>query len=344
MTETPPDLLTRTTAKLIETAERTLNFWSRFQPPPDTELRRNDHLQTLVVREVRAEAEDVVSLTLAAQNGAELPAWDPGCHLDVLLPSGLKRQYSLNGDPADRHSYRISVRRLPDGGGGSVQMHQLRTGHAVTVSHPRNAFPFIGRDRYLFLAGGIGITPILPMVRAAQRIGAGWQLIYTGRSRESMPFARELLELGGDRVFIRPDEEFGFPTGEELIGDTDPGTHIYLCGPPPMIDTVRRAAQGPLHYERFSPPPVVNGTPFEVELARTGVVVEVGAEESALTAILREVPTAGYSCRQGFCGACRIPVLGGTFERNDHAMSRDGADRSMTVCVSRAEGRVVLDI
>ncbi|MFG1999305.1 PDR/VanB family oxidoreductase [Spirillospora sp. NPDC048911] len=296
-------------------------------------IRPVDRSLTLVVREVRREAVDVISLRLAASDGGVLPTWQPGCHLDLLLPSGRRRQYSLCGDPADRRSYRVAVRRLPDGGGGSAEVHEeLAEGSTIKVQGPRNAFPFLASESYLFLAGGIGITPILPMVKAAERIGADWRLIYTGRSRATLPFLDELAELPSSRVEIRTDDEHGPPDCADLLRDA--GTSVYCCGPAGMIDGVRAAfSAGTLHYERFTPPPIVDGRPFQIELARTGAVIDVPADRSALEAIKEVLPSVAYSCRQGFCGTCRVGVLDGT------------ADDSMLICVSRAQGgRLTLDL
>src|SRR5699024_5180113 len=181
------------------------------------------------------------------------------------------------------------------------------TGDHLTVRGPRHAFPFIPSGRYLFLAGGIGITAILPMVRAAAAAGADWRLVYCGRSRETMPFRAEMTALDPTRVWIRPDDDYGVPaSGQELLAHAPDGARVYCCGPVPMITGVRldlpASRATALHYERFSPPPIVAGRPFEVELARTGRVLQVPADRSALEVIRDEYPDIAYSCRQGFCG------------------------------------------
>ncbi|RJQ68132.1 oxidoreductase [Pseudonocardiaceae bacterium YIM PH 21723] len=303
----------------------------------------------LVIAEVRVEAEDVVSLRLSSPDGEALPRWQPGCHVDVTLPSGKRRQYSLNGDVRDRYGYRIAVRRIDGGLGGSVEMHTLTEGTPIRVSRPRNAFALINLEKYLFLAGGIGITPILPMVRAAERIGADWKLVYTGRSRSSMPFLRELLDINESKVDIRADDEVGMSTGRELLEHSAPGTHVYCCGPIPMIDAVRaeirETGRNPLHYERFSPAPVLNGKPFEVQLARSGRTIQVGAEQTVLDAVLPEVPAQQYSCKQGFCRTCKVRVLAGEVDHRDGSLTARERETEMTLCVSRAAGdRLVLDI
>jgi ferredoxin-NADP reductase len=304
-----------------------------------------------VVTAVRPEADDVVSLTLAREDGVPLPAWEPGAHLDLVLPSGAMRQYSLTGDPADLSSYRIAVRRIPaerGGGGGSLEAHGLTAGARVIARGPRNAFPFIGAAGYLFVAGGIGITPILPMLRATierQSVGrrdVPWTLVYAGRSRATMPFLDEIAEMTAgleEHVHVWPDDEHGTPDVREILDLAPRGALLYCCGPMPMIDALRAVIPDPqvdaLHYERFSPPPVHGGSPFMLTLARTGARVRVGAKESALTAVRRVRPSQAYSCQQGFCGTCNVRVLSGEVEHRDHALAPYERDGHMMLCVSR---------
>ncbi|WP_018655308.1 PDR/VanB family oxidoreductase [Actinomadura flavalba] len=315
----------------------------RLRQPVLPPVRPVERDLAMVVREVRREAADVVSLRLAAADGRVLPAWQPGCHLDVLLPSGRRRQYSLCGDPADRRTYRIAVRALPAGAGGSVEAHGLAEGDALRVRGPRNAFPFLAGERYLFLAGGIGITAILPMVHAAARAGADWRLVYTGRSRTTLPF---LDELPAERVTVRTDDVDGVPDCAELLSLAAPGTAVYCCGPAAMIDGVRAAfpagTGSTLHFERFAPAPIVDGKPFEIELRGSGVVLPVPADRSALDVLREAVPGVAYSCRQGFCGTCRVGLVAG--HADERAVS-DADESGLLVCVSRASGgRLTLDL
>ena len=299
----------------------------------------------LVVAARTDQAEGVVSLLLRAPDGGPLPAWQPGAHLDLTLPSGLRRQYSLCGDPADRTGYRIAVRRIPDGGGGSAEIHDaVPAGTGLTVGGPRNAFPFAADPAVLLVAGGIGITPLLPMAREAVRRGLDWRLVHTGRSRASMPFAAELaaLDPDGGRVLVRPDDEHSGPAdGAELLAGARPGTAVYVCGPPPMLETVRRAFDGSpaaaLHFERFSAAPVVGGSPFTLRLRGSGRVLPVPADRTALDVLRENDPATPYSCRQGFCGVCRRQVVSGTVEHRDRRLSdQERAEGQMLVCVSRA--------
>ncbi|MGY0385579.1 PDR/VanB family oxidoreductase [Nocardioides sp. WG-D5] len=314
-------------------------YLSRANP-----VRRVGYDLDLVVDGRTEEADDVVSLALRHPDGDALPRWRPGAHLDVFLPSGAQRQYSLCGDPTDRSRYRIAVRRISDGGGGSVEIHdRVRVGDRITVRGPRNAFPFVDVEDYLFVAGGIGITPILPMVREASRRGARWRLVYLGRSLATMPFLDELRDVPGGRLEVRPDTDFGIPDAAELLALAEPGAAIYLCGPTPLIDAARAlqpslSTTSSLHSERFSAPPVVGGRPFSVRLARTGVTVPVDADESALAAIRRAVPGVRYSCQQGFCGSCKHRVLEGTVEHRDTKLRPAECETEMLICVSRAEG------
>ncbi|MFF8842190.1 PDR/VanB family oxidoreductase [Streptomyces sp. NPDC015127] len=309
----------------------------------------------LVVAARETEADDVVSLRLTAPDGAPLPRWQAGAHLDLRLPSGRVRQYSLCGAADDRYAYRIAVRRIAGGGGGSVEVHDtLRVGSRVTVKGPRNAFPFAAEPAVLFLAGGIGITPVLPMVREAARLGLDWHLVHTGRTRASLPFAAELdalAALGGDRVEILPDDEYGAPDGAKLLGRAPAGAAVYCCGPGPMLDSVRGAFDGSgasaLHFERFTAAPVRDGRPFELRLRRSGAVLPVPADRSALDVLLARDPATPYSCRQGFCGVCTQRVTTGTVDHRDGRLTeQERADGRIRVCVSRApEGsRLELDL
>lgn len=291
---------------------------------------------------------DVVALTLADPHGGLLPAWTPGSHIDVQLPSGRRRQYSLCGPPGRRVDYRIAVRRMADGGGGSIEMHDaFGVGDPLVFEGPRNAF-YLGSHEHdlLFVIGGIGVTPMLPMMRAAQQRGSDWRAVYAGRSREYMPLLDEVVSVAPDRVTVWADDERGrFATAADLLLDAGPTTAVYVCGPAAMLESVRVArdqhADAPLHYERFSPPPVVDGVPFRLELARSRRALDVPANRSALDVMLDADPTTPYSCQQGFCGTCKVTVLAGRVDRRGR--TAEGADE-MLVCVSRAAGdRVVVD-
>ncbi len=316
----------------------------RVTAPAD---RDNTITLTVVDRRLVAHDQDVVALTFAGADGAPLPPWRPGAHLDIHLPSGRVRQYSLCGDPTRRDVYRIAVRRIPDGGGGSTEVHDvLGVGTDVTTHGPRNAFPLTvpgygsPAQRLRFVAAGIGITPILPMMRYVDRLGAEWSMIYAGRSRDSLPFLAELAEFG-DRVDIRTDDLHGLPTAAQLLGDCPDGTAVYACGPAPMLTAIRAQLAGrdnvELHFERFAAPPVIDGAEFSVCVTSTGATVQVGAEETLLSALQRAGLQPPFSCRQGFCGTCRTRVLDGCVDHRDTLLTGpERAEGMMLICISRA--------
>jgi ferredoxin-NADP reductase len=312
---------------------------------------------TVVGRTVVAHDQDVVTLTFAGADGAPLPRWRPGAHLDIHLPSGRVRQYSLCGDPTREDNYRIAVRRIPDGGGGSAEVHDvLDLGSRVTTNGPRNAFPLTvpghgsPTQRLRFVAAGIGITPILPMIRHVEGLGVEWSMIYAGRSRDSLPFLDEVAEFG-NRIEIRTDDVHGVPTAGQLLGDCPDSTAVYACGPAPMLTAIRAGLAGrdnvELHFERFAAPPVIGGEEFSVRVASTGATVQVGAEETLLAALQRADVWPPYSCRQGFCGTCRTRVLDGSAEHRDTLLTEpERADGMMLICISRAAKgqRLTLDL
>jgi ferredoxin len=184
-----------------------------------------------------------------------------------------------------------------------------------------------------------GGTPILPMIRLAQQREIDWRAIYAGRSREYMPFLDEVVSVAPDRVTVWADDEHGrFATVDDLLAGARPATAVYVCGPTEMLEAVRVArnehANAPLHYERFSPPPVVDGIPFELQLARSKLLFSVPANRSALDVMLDQDPTTAYSCQQGYCGTCKVKVLAGQVDHRGRAVM---GDDEMLVCVSRAK-------
>ncbi|AZP17278.1 PDR/VanB family oxidoreductase [Streptomyces aquilus] len=278
-------------------------------------------------------AEGVVQLRL---EGRDLPRWEPGAHLDLVLPSGLVRQYSLCGDPADTSSYTVATRLVEDGRGGSREVHeQLAEGMEIEVRGPRNRFPLVEAESYVFVAGGIGITPVLPMLRALPA-GADWRLLYCGRSRESMPFVAELEKL--DRVSVVA----GMPDLDAL--EVPEGAAVYCCGPEGLMAAVEERFPQ-VRSERFTPRAAAPGGAFELELRRTGRMLTVPADSSVLAAVRAELPDTLYSCEQGFCGTCQQRVLEGEVDHRDELLTDAERDDSMLICVSRARSeRLVLDM
>lgn len=295
----------------------------------------------LRVLAARAVAEGVRELLLGPAAGGPLPAWTPGAHVDLVLRPGLVRQYSLCGDPADRTRWRVAVLREAAGRGGSAHVHDvLRPGDLVTARGPRNHFPLRPAPAYLFVAGGIGITPLLPMIAATARAGADWRLLYGGRRRASMAYLDELARYGG-RVEVRPQDELGLLDLDAALAAAPPDAHVYCCGPEPLLRAVEDRCAGPrLHVERFSPKPVdpAATSAFDVVLRRSGLRLRVGAGTSVLAALQAAGVAVLDSCREGTCGTCETAVLAGRPDHRDSVL--DEAERaggaSMMVCVSRS--------
>ncbi|MFK0119855.1 PDR/VanB family oxidoreductase [Streptomyces sp. NPDC090994] len=310
---------------------------------------------TLEVRGKDAVADGVVSLVLARPDGGRLPDWTPGSHIDLVLPEGITRQYSLCGDRWDPYTYRIAVLREPGGRGGSAYVHdRLAPGDLVDVGGPRGNFPLVPADRYVFVAGGIGITPLLPMIHQAELMGVAWQLLYGGRTRASMAFREELARTYGDRVHIVPQDECGLLDLASWLSVPDAGTKVYCCGPAPLLAAVERACSAwPAHSlrtERFAAaeqPAPARTAPFQVELRRTGTTVTVTPDLSVLQAARRAGADILSSCEQGTCGTCLTPVLEGVPDHRDTLLAdhERAANDRMFPCVSRSRGdRLVLDL
>ncbi|WP_152858232.1 PDR/VanB family oxidoreductase [Streptomyces acidicola] len=308
-----------------------------------------------VVGEAFHVADDTVALTLRPTGGGPLPAWEPGAHIDVVLPSGLVRQYSLYGDPAERAVHRIAVLREPGGRGGSVEAHGLRPGTPLAVRPPRNHFPLADAPAHLFIAGGIGITPFLPMIDKIAGTGsAEWRLVYRGRSLSRMAFADQLAARHPDRVTLLPSDTHARPDLSGLLRQGRPGTAVYCCGPDELINAVEAAMpvacpHGTLHIERFSPRDRADTTadaPFDAELRRSGRTVHVPAGRSLLAAMHEVDPSLPASCTDGVCGSCVTRVLEGTPDHRDDVLQPYERDRRDVLypCVSRSCGpRIVLD-
>lgn len=299
----------------------------------------------LVVAEADSPASDVRRLVLRRPDGGELPVWTPGAHVDLHL-GDLTRQYSLCGDPTDRTQWSVAVLREADGRGGSTYVHdKVEAGETVTVRGPRNHFPLVPSPRYVFVAGGIGITPILPMVAEAEAAGADWVLHYGGRTRGSMAFADELVERYADRVQLHPHDETGLLDLAAILGGSSDDSLVYCCGPEPLLVAVGQGCaawpEGSLHVEHFSPKEVVStgaDEAFEVELSESGRTLTVPADRSVL-AVLEEAGVGILSsCTEGTCGTCETGVLGGEVEHRDSLLSpaEQEANDVMFVCVSRA--------
>ena len=312
----------------------------------------------LQVRAIRLQAERTHGFELALPDGGLLPAVQAGAHVDVQLPRGLMRSYSLAGDPQDRTHWLLGVLREVDGRGGSRAMHEsVRVGDLLTVSAPRNAFALAPEARHsLLLGGGIGITPLKAMAHALAAQGASFELHHCARSPRQAAFAAELqafVPAGSlHHHFDGGDPVQGLDIAA-LLAKPAPGTHLYYCGPAGFMQACAEASRhwsaGTVHFEHFKPPvsqaPAAPVGGFEVLLARKGIRLQVQPEQTIVRAIelagLR-VPT---SCLSGLCGACKTDYLEGDVDHQDFILSDDEHARCMTLCVSRARSPLlVLDL
>jgi ferredoxin-NADP reductase len=313
----------------------------------------------VVVNDVVEEAVGIVSLSLRATNGEPLPPWEPGAHIDLVLTDELVRQYSLCGDPNDSLHYKISVLAQTPSRGGSQYVHAaVRPGQALRIRGPRNHFQLVKADSYLFIAGGIGITPILPMIAAVASRGARFRLLYGGRARLAMAFTDQLMEYGSC-VEVVPQDECGLLDVEAAISGLSPGAKIYCCGPESLISAVERLCEErdpyALHVERFaaSNPDLradEHGSsatePVSVTLQRSGVALELQPGCSLLDAILDAGVHIDWDCREGLCGSCEVKILSGNVDHRDDVLTKWEKENnsSMMTCCSRPLGDLVLDL
>lgn len=312
----------------------------------------------VVVTRRTDEANGIVSLELRATDASPLPCFTPGSHIDLFLPNGLVRQYSLVNDCEERDRYLIAVSHAEKGRGGSSFVHSaLGAGSTITIGTPRNNFALRDdHNRFFFIAGGIGITPILSMIRYCNRNGFDWNLLYLARSRGHAAFLTELAQYGDDRVRVHFDDEaggcFDMSGCRDLIPD---GVPIYCCGPGPMMQAVtdysERHPTNPVFLEWFAPPKesavrAPNGA-FDVKLNRSGEVFRVEEGETILDVLERNGHQMPCACREGMCRTCETTVIEGAPDHRDYVLTKAEREegRTMMICVSRAKGStLVLDI
>lgn len=301
-------------------------------------------------------AERVLRVRLVAPGGEPLPRWSAGAHIDIECgDTGLSRQYSLCGDPAERGAYEIAVLREPASRGGSAWMHErLRPGMRVKIRGPRNHFRLDAHaSRAILIAGGIGITPIGAIARQARAGGIDYTLHYCGRSRRTMAFVDELAALHGERLRLHVSDEGTRADFSAL--DVAPGTQVYACGPARMLDALAaRAAHWPAHalrVEHFAAAaPRVDPAaeqPFEVELKDSGLTLTVPANRTLLATLRAANVDLQSDCEEGLCGSCEVRVLAGEIDHRDSVLSAGerAANTRMMACCSRAKrGRIVLEL
>ncbi|MCU1415397.1 MAG: ferredoxin [Microbacteriaceae bacterium] len=313
----------------------------------------------LQVRSIESEAVGVLAIEFSDLDGGDLPAWEPGAHIDLLLDDDLIRQYSLCSNPADLSTYRIAVLLEQAGRGGSQHVHsRLAVGDVLTALGPKNHFELEPASDYLFVAGGIGITALMPMIAKLKREGKSFSGVYLGRSRKSMAFIDEVA----DDLAIAPSDEAGRTDVASLVNGIGAGTLVYTCGPESLLAAIETACESlapdTLHVERFAVLPLVEvdgatqvafeeEKSFEVYLEQSDVTVTVGADQTVLDA-LESVGADIYSdCREGICSTCETVVIEGIVDHRDHVLSAKEreSNKLMMVCVSRASSpRLVLDL
>jgi tetrachlorobenzoquinone reductase len=308
----------------------------------------------LRVQTINWEAPEILSYDLRLAGGGDLPPFTAGAHIDLTLPNGLIRSYSLVNPPSERHRYLIAVQKDRASRGGSKWIHEhFRTGDVVTMNGPRNNFELNeSAERSIFIAGGIGITPILSMIARLTALGRNWQLIYCARKRSGTAFLKGLE--AEDRVRFNFDEE---PGGKMLdvasvVRGASENNHLYCCGPRPMLEAFERAtAEFPrdrVHVEYFTAkePPAAEGG-FKVVLSKTGREFEILAGKTILATLLDNGVAVPFSCKEGVCGACETRVLEGIPDHRDLVLTEaqhEKNDKMMICCSGSKTAKLILDI
>lgn len=316
----------------------------------------------LRVTQMTLEADGVLSLRLARiESDKPLPAWDPGAHIDVYVPDGTTRQYSLCGDPRDLSSWQIAVLREPEGRGGSAFIHdQLRVGDRLLVTRPKQSFALEDAPYHALVAGGVGITPIMAFAEHLDREGRPFQLTYGGRTESSMAFRGRLGALG-DRVRFLAEDRDGRPDLDEVVKELPDGGLIYVCGPLALLRAVQSAAEaahGPdqdlVRFELFSRTGVeleqsvpLDGESYELVLAQSGHTLRMKPDANILETVLALGIEVENDCRDGICGSCVTRVLSGAVDHQDLVLTRKeraAMDKMMICCSKPAADRLELDL
>jgi ferredoxin-NADP reductase len=306
----------------------------------------------LRVTQMTWEADGVVSVRLARiESDDALPEWEPGAHIDIYVPDGTTRQYSLCGDPADRSYWQIAVLREKDGRGGSAFVHdQLRVGDRLLVTRPKNHFRLEEAPYHALIAGGIGITPIMAFAEQLKREGRPFHLTYGGRNANSMAFRRRLASLGDDVTFLAEDQD-GRPDLEAIVKELPEGGLVYVCGPLALLRAVQAAAQAVLgadhdvvRFELFSRAGVepeeaaaLDAEHYELVLMESGHTLRLTPDTNILDVVLALGVEVENDCRDGICGSCITPIVSGTVDHRDLVLTKkeQAAMDKMLICVSR---------
>ena len=311
------------------------------------------------VHTLRFEAQDTISVDLRPVEGGEFPAFTAGSHIDLHLPNGLVRSYSLCNDSGDRNRYVVGVLRDRASRGGSRCVHEaLRVGMPITISEPRNHFALDESAKHTVLvAGGIGITPLLCMARKLTSVGGSFEMLYFARERKSAAFLDELQALGMPLHLHFDNEAGGPPDLRALLAQRAPdaGAHYYSCGPTPLLDAFEKfcaeLGHTNVHIERFTPVEVKASVDarsnYKVELKRSGRFIEITPDKSLLDTLLEAGVDVDHSCCEGVCGSCETRVLEGIPDHRDSVLSpkERASNKVMMVCVSGCKSEtLVLDL
>lgn len=306
-----------------------------------------------LVKAIRLEASDIISLELLPANHEEaFPAFEAGSHIDLHLPNGIVRSYSLLNDSEEVNRYIVAILKDKNSRGGSKWIHEnIRVGMALPISAPRNNFPLRPTNiKTVLLAGGIGITPMLSMLRQLSKEHAEVDLIYCARSKEQAAFLAEIQTFLNNRVRLIThfDNEVGGvpPDLIQLLGGNPKDTNLYCCGPGPMINAFEQACEklgyANVYVERFAAEKTIPllGEGYSVELKKSNRVIQVMPGQSLLDALLDAGLTPDHSCRDGICGACETKVLCGEVDHHDSILTKDerAANKTMMICVSHGKG------
>ena len=311
------------------------------------------------VKRISYEAENINSYELVALAGGDLTPFTAGCHIDLHLPNGMIRSYSLLNDQSERNRYVVAVNKDVASRGGSSFIHEtMRVGDIINISPPRNNFALQEDATHsVLIAGGIGITPLLSMIRRLEALGRSWQLFYAARTRVAAAFLDELNSLRSgihSNLHVNFDQE---PPGRmldlsQIVKDVPSNAHLYCCGPVPMLEAFEAATahlpDDHVHVEYFKAKekPAAEGG-FDVKLARSNQTITVRAGQTILDALLNAGIAASYACREGVCGTCETQVIEGIPDHRDLFLSKEeqAASKTMMICCSGSKSpTLVLDI
>jgi vanillate O-demethylase ferredoxin subunit len=311
----------------------------------------------LIVQSVTPRAEGIVELDLRSPDGAQLPAFTAGSHIDLHLDCGITRSYSLLNAPDDHSRYVVAVNKDPNSRGGSRYVHEsIKAGMTLDVGEPRNNFPLVeDAPMVVFFAGGIGVTPLWSMIQRLEKLDRRWKLVYGARSRKNCAYLDEIQSFAAgipERVQFHFNDEHGGPMDlNAIIKDLPANTHMYCCGPVPMLEAFEQATAsrpGMAHVEYFSAKnEAALGGGYKVTLARSNKSIQVCEGKSILDAMLEAGVDAPHACKEGICGACQTTVLSGTPDHRDSYLSPSElkSGKTMMICCSGAKcEELVLDL